>query len=460
MNDSWIDAELGRRLKGSHPDTPQVVRTRIDETLAALPSRSKRRLWRKAGYAAIAASVAFGGVIGVSLVNPDMARAIRSLPVLGSVFEMLGDDGIRQSGEAGLSSRVNMTAEDQGIAMTITEVLYDGIRLSVGYVIEGDGDLRPERPEMVADGKSINFSSGARGDKVKDGMYAGLIDYKPTEPLPDQFTLKLEYRKMENWGHKVDGIPLGVDGTWTFTIPVKKLTDGVFVKTFGDNDAPSIQSKDATLTAKKVTLSPAVTSVEVDMIEPAEVAEIPFHQDQFQLLDDRGVLLQFTGASSSSQTSDGDKLRLTEHRLEFTPIGRIPDYLIVRPYSVSSEAGKHEPVYHTTPLNQQQLPITLSQGEAGKLTVSRVEFTADATLLYYDIEGDNPYEQADAVWIEDESGVKFKDTMPDLIRAEPGRYSFVMKLPPIDAQKQLTLSTIELKALEINNELELKIPIR
>ncbi|MFD0717049.1 DUF4179 domain-containing protein [Paenibacillus sp. GCM10027626] len=458
MNDSWIDEELGRRLKKGGAQTPQLVKTRVDETLAALPA--ERRVLRKIGYTAIAACVAFGGLIGVSLVNPDMARAVRSLPVIGSVFEMLGDDGIRQSGEAGLSSRGNVTAEDQGIAMTITEVLYDGIRLSVGYVIEGDGEIRPERPEMYADGKSINFSSGERGDKVKDGMYAGLIDYKPTELLPDQFTLKLEYRKMKDWERKVDGIPQTIEGAWTFAIPVKKLTDGVFVHTFSDNDAPRIQSEDATLIAKKVTFSPATTSVEVDMIEPADIAEIPFHQNLFQLLDDRGVFLQFTGASSSSQSNSGDKLRLTEHRLEFAPIGRIPEYLIVRPYSDPFEAGEHEQVYHTAPLNQQQLPITLSQGEAGKLTASRIEFTADETKLYYDIEGNNPYEQAHTVWIEDDSGNKYKETMPQLIQAEPGRYSFVMKLPPIDAQKRLTLSTIEMKAPEVDEQLELKIPIR
>jgi len=455
MNDSWVDEELGRRLKIGGEETPQLVRARVDETLAGLPT--KRRVLRKVGYTAIAACVAFSGLIGVSLMNPDVARAIRSLPVIGSVFEMLGDDGIRQSGEAGLSVRGNVTAEDQGIAMTITEVLYDGVRLSIGYVIEGGSDIRPERPEMYADGKSVNFSSGERGDKVNEGMYVGLIEYKLTGQLPDQFTLKLEYSRMKDWESKVDGIPQTIEGTWSFTIPVKKLTDGVSVHTFSGNDAPRIQSKDVTLTAKKVTLSPATTSVEVEMIEP-DIAEIPFHQNLFQLLDDRGVLLQYTGSTSISQSNNGDKLRLTEYSLEFAPTGRIPEYLIVRPYFDSFEAGKHEPVYHTAPLNQQQ-PVTLSLGEAGELTVSRIEFTADETKLYYDIEGNNPYEQAYYVWIEDESGNKYKGAMPQLIEAEPGRYRFVMKLPPIDAQKRLTLSTIELKAPEIDNQLELKIPI-
>jgi len=458
MNDSWIDEELGRLLKLEGIATPPLVRARVDETLASLSLPTGRRVWRKVGYASIAACVAFGGIVGASLVNPDIAKAFRSLPILGSVFEMLGDDGIRQSGKAGLSSRSSVTAEDQGIAMTITEVLYDGVRLSVGYVIEGGGDLRPERPEMIVNGKPVNFSAGARSEKAKE-INVGLIDYKPTDLLPDQFTLKLEYRKMQDWESKADGIPQTIKGDWTFTIPVKKLTDGVSVYAFGDQDAPRIQSQDVTLTAKKVTFSPATTSVEVDMIEPAALEQIPFRQNTFQLLDDRGVLLQYISSSGSSQGNDGDKLRLTEHRLEFAPIGRIPEYLIIRPYSIQFEAGGQQPVYHTAPLNQQQLPVTLSQGVVGKLTVSRIEFMADETELYYDIEGSNPYEQAYTVWLEDDSGNKYKNTMPQLIQAEPGRYQFVMKLPPIDAQKRLTLSTIELKAPEIDNQLELKIPI-
>ncbi|WP_165921111.1 DUF4179 domain-containing protein [Paenibacillus albiflavus] len=454
MNDSWIDEELGRRLKIGGEGTPQLVRARVDETLAALPT--KRRVFRKVGYATIAACVAFGGLIGVSVMNPDVARAVRSLPVIGSVFEMLGDDGIRQSGEAGLSSRGNVTAEDQGITMTITEVLYDGVRLSIGYVIEGGDDLRPERAEMYVNGKSVNFSSGERGNKVDEGVYAGLIDYKTTEMLPDQFILKLEYSRMEDWENKVDGNPKTTKGNWSFAIPVKKLTDGVYVHTFSGNDAPRIQSKDVTLTARKVTFSPATTSVEVDMIEPTDIAEVPFHQNLFQLFDDRGVLFQFTGSTSHSQSNNGDKVRLTEYSLEFAPIGRIPEYLIIRPISDSFETGKNE---HTAPLNQQQLPITLSLGEAGKLTASRIEFAADETKLYYDIEGDNPYEQAYNVWLEDDSGNKYKGMMPQLIEAEPGRYRFVMKLPQIDAQKRLTLSTIETKAPEVDKQLELKIPI-
>jgi len=457
MNDSWMDEELGRRLKKESDEVPQLIRMRVDQTLAALPTKQKHRVVRKIGYAALAACVAFSCFFVAGLVNPEIARAVRSLPVIGSVFEMLGDNGIRQAGEGGLSSRSNVTAEDRGVVMTITEVLYDGIRLSVGYVIEGGGDIRPERPELYANGKSFNFSSGARGDEVEDGIYAGLINYKPSEALPDQFTLTLEYSKMQDWDNRIDAIPQTIKGNWTFKIPVKKLTEGIFTKAFTEHDAPSVQSDETSLTARKLTFSPAMTAVEVDIIEPAELAERPFHGNLFQIMDDRGVILQHLGANSKSQSKDGDKLRLTEYRLEYAPVDQIPEYLIVRPYVNSIPASNIEPVYHRA--SWEALPITLSQGEAGKLTVSQIEFKTDETRLYYTIEGSNPFEQAYSVWIEDESGEKYKNTMPQLIKSDPGEYSFVMKLPPIDKQMRLTLITMEMETPQTDKQLELKIPV-
>jgi len=456
MNDSWMEEELGRRLKQESDEVPQLIRTRVDQTLAALPK--KRQVMRKIGYTALAACVAFSCFIAVGFVNPEMAKAVRSLPVIGSVFEMLGDTGIRQAGEGGLSSRSSVSVENQGITMTITEVLYDGILLSIGYVIEGGSDIRPERPELYVNGKSFNFSSGARGQEIKDSIYAGLVSYKPSEALPDQFTLKLEYNKMRDWGNKVDASPAIVNGNWTFEIPVKKLTEGIYTKAFTDNNAPQVQSGDTSLEARQLSFSPALTSVDIDLIEPVELGEIPFRENLFQIIDDRGVILQYLGASSSSQSNDGDKLRLTEFRLEYAPVDQIPEYLIVRPYVNIHAESNTEPVYHRAALGE--LPLTLSQGAVGSVTISKIEFDTDDTSIYYSVEGSNPYEQASSVWIEDETRTKYRGTTPQLVKAEPEQYSFVMKLPPIDKQTRLTLLTMEMSTPQIDKQLEFKIPVR
>jgi len=456
MNDFGMDEELGRRLKQESDEVPQLIRMRVDQTLAALPK--KRRVMRKIGYTVLAACVAFSCFIVTGLVNPEIAKAVRGLPVIGSVFELLGDTGIRQAGEGGLSSRSSAYVESQGITMTITEVLYDGVLLSIGYVIEGGGDLRPERPDLYVNGKSINFSSGARGQEVEDSIYAGLVSYKPSEELPDQFTLKLEYNKMRDWSNKVDASPAIVKGNWTFEIPVKKLTEAIYTKAFTDNHAPQVQSRDTSLKAHQLTFSPALTSVEVDLIEPVELAAMPFRENLFQVVDDRGVILQYLGATSSSRSNDGDKLSLTKYRLEYAPVDQIPDYLIVRPYVRIHAENNTAPVYHRTALGE--LPITLSQGAVGSVTISQIEFHNDDTSIYYSVQGSSPYEQASSMWIEDETGTRHRGTTPQLVKAEPDQYSFVTKLPPIDKQTRLTLLTMEMSAPQIDKQLEFKIPVR
>ncbi|RXZ82620.1 DUF4179 domain-containing protein [Paenibacillaceae bacterium] len=466
MNEHWEDKELIHKLQQRSEAVPPAISLRVDETLASL--RRKPRFLRKAVYSGAAACIIFIGIAGANIVSPHMVQALKNVPVLGSAFEMIGDVGLQLSSRMGLASKVNETATDQGITMTITEVLYDGIRLSIGYIIETSHDLRPDGEILFVNGKKVGFSSGGSGLPVNDQLYTGVLSYELRDTPLDHFNLILQFDHMVDWG--IADQPQQIQGIWRFNLPVAKLKEGIRVHTF--DQPPTARHLNKTIRVNKVTLTPAVTAIELDEFESVTSEHNNAAQgdglellqqlqtESYQVFDDKGLLLQNLGDSGHGTTRDGDKEHLTKRRISLAPLSSPPEYLLIRPVIHSRQVGTDKGfTYIEDTMDVTKLPLTLSQGKAGQVTITNIEFREDQTLLQFRVEGDDPYRQAGSVWLTDQHGKPFMRSIVDLVAVKGEPYTFSQKFPPIDSQQLLKVKTIAIDPPEIVSELELRIPL-
>lgn len=321
-----LDVELKRAAMESRTEVPDVVRRRIEETLAGLSVKaqenmlgasegksqgvSRVRSWvqgarkRAVVTAAVAASVVC--VVGVGVMSPEMAQALRQSPILGSVFGMLGDEGLRKARQTGMVTEVDQGVTDEGIMVKVTEALYDGARISIGYVLESSGELAGHPSPHIdfkVDGERLgNYGAGGHGDFVDAQTYVGLVHVDPGEELPETFELEMTVRQLGD-----------TKGKWKFAFPVSKNTSGsktvmpMKIKTF----------EEATLVVERVTF--AVSSTEV-------VGQIKGlgEEDgsvQFEIIDENGLKLHEMAGSRKESF----------FQVLFPPMQEIPKSITIRP---------------------------------------------------------------------------------------------------------------------------------
>ena len=83
-----------------------------------------------------AAVIGFGIFIASASISPAMAKVASHIPIIGTFFNDVNDEGLRIAGQKGLTQMVDQTAKDNGITLTMNEIFYDGTRLTFGYTQE------------------------------------------------------------------------------------------------------------------------------------------------------------------------------------------------------------------------------------------------------------------------------------------------------------------------------------
>lgn len=129
--------------------------------------------WRKM---AAAASISIG-ISAASLFGLSYTSFAQEIPLLGNLFQLFSGDGIYGSYDEN-SESLTIAKEDNGINVTMNEVIFDGKSLYMTYTIESEMDLG-ESPELtgiptILDSPSM-FSS-TRDELLKSGenKYVGM----------------------------------------------------------------------------------------------------------------------------------------------------------------------------------------------------------------------------------------------------------------------------------------------
>lgn len=371
-------------------DQISVPVEKLDHIIAQTVSETKKKKPKKriAWYSLSAAVVGFGLFIGSAMVSPAMAKVASNIPVVGNFFNDVGDEGLKIAGQKGLTQVVDQTAKDNGITLTINEIFYDGTRLTVGYTQESLlplGEL--ERPVIKADGKEINFSSGYSGEYITPQKYKGVVDITPTEELPEQFEMKIDF----------DAVGL-VPGNWTFKFPVRQSNEVTIIRL---NEV--IELEGAELNVNSLKIGPAGTVLNMKII--AESGKLDPHNLDFYLIDDKGSVINFLNGRVNGETVNGKEYAALQRLYE--PLDETVRRVKVIPYRIEYPVEDLKEV--SVRLDNIQLPFTMSQGDFGDIIITSIKYTEDRTIIYYDVKSaavlDNNASM-NPLWIEDANGKK------------------------------------------------------
>ncbi|MBT2682335.1 DUF4179 domain-containing protein [Bacillus sp. ISL-37] len=361
---------------------------KLDAIIAQTVSETKVKKSKKRVviYSMNVAIIGFSLFIGSAMVSPAMAKVASNIPVVGTFFNDIGDEGLRIAGQKGLTQVVDQTAKDNGITLTINEVFYDGTRLTLGYTQESLlplGEL--ERPVIKVDGKEINFSSGYSGEFLTPQKYKGVIDITPTEELPEEFEMEV----------RIDAVGL-VPGNWSFKFPVKQSNEVTVIR-------PSMvnQVDGAEISLSSLKIGPAGTDLNIKVI--ADPEKLDPYSLGFYLLDDKGKVINFLQGSGSGETVDG-KEHVTLQSL-YEPLEDGARKVKIIPYDLTlPNDGLQEVIVN---LDKVKLPFTMSQGDYGNVVVNDIEYKENRTVIYFDIESDGIIDDRaseNPIWLFDADG--------------------------------------------------------
>ncbi|PKM47163.1 MAG: hypothetical protein CVV03_04750 [Firmicutes bacterium HGW-Firmicutes-8] len=131
-----FDLAFRELVKNDNREVPEAVRNRVNEILSALPMRQP--VLKKVCYFSAAVVLVFCCVLGLGLISPVVAQALKQIPVISYVFEKAGDSGLQAAAMEGLATPINQTVSDNGIKITITEGVFDESIMKIsGYMMTG-----------------------------------------------------------------------------------------------------------------------------------------------------------------------------------------------------------------------------------------------------------------------------------------------------------------------------------
>lgn len=317
-------------------ELPEAIRMRLDSTYQVLennpPIQKKRRLTGL--LMGVVASVLL--IIGSGFISPVMAEALKNIPIIGSIFLNGGDEGLKTASRQGMTSDIHQSITHDGITMSISEMMYDGSRISMVLTrTTKDGKNEPfgklgsqvnEQGEtnwirFYADGNELNF--GYRVSKAGDNAANSDIVTLSPDGLPDEFILKAVIRD------------ISVSEPFTFNIPVKNsAVDSVSMKSeepkIHDNIHMSISNLKITPATMQLIVSisgkPGQSLTELNESVPDKYKIGSSINMEYDVMNEKGELAQSLGGSGGG--TDG-VLKIT---YMYEPFPTKPKSITIRPY--------------------------------------------------------------------------------------------------------------------------------
>lgn len=286
-------------------------------------------------------AVAVIGVLmfGASSVSPAFANTLQSIPIIGSIFEMVGDNGLKEADKSGLTQITNEAFSVGESSFMIREAIYDGSRLSLGFIITNYSNELPfGNASFKIDEMDFYGGAGSQGEFVNNKDYAGVISFiVPNELKRDSFNFSISFDEFN-----------GKKGNWNLNIPITKI-EGVSFLVMDE-----ATSKGYKIRMKKVTFTSTTTEINFDLTEPINAEELN-QIIRFRLYDDKGNVLKEIsaggGGCSDCENIDG-KITL-DTSVQYEPLRHTPDYLIIEPY-ISSTSENIDELRMEIPLKESE----------------------------------------------------------------------------------------------------------
>lgn len=438
--------------------------------------KSVRRFRYKVAAAAVMA------VISIGVAVPAVAK---NIPALKSIIQAINSTSDNLGEYERYSKIVNKSVTDNGITLTINEVLCDESTLMIGYTIKSEKNIKEivktgkeyiETAEKDAnympftlirslkiDGKPTQSSSGEDGKYLDDHTYINAETMNIGEKsLPNVFKVDLDVKDI-----------YGTKGNWSFKFSVSKDEILKNTKIFKPNT--KVKFPDVTIDVEKVSFTPINTCIKItgkynkEEYKDVDKRKELFNQeammgnmfyDQWFILDDKNEEIVQKGYSGGEikNSSSNDFY----YDFKFVSSNKIPKYLTVIPcrfnYSINNNGKTVPPIYKNI---NGTYPIELSQGKMGKLIIKEIKFEKDKSIVKYTAEGQAPFWQAKNLFILDDENkeVRTKDNNFSAKRDGNNINDYIMEFEPLDKNKKYKIGTNDLGDWEIRTDLKFKIDL-
>ncbi|MFZ3591766.1 DUF4179 domain-containing protein [Bacillus sp. DJP31] len=436
MSSQWPDLE-------KEMDKISVPMDNLDSIITSTKNenRFKRSKKRMVLYSLSAAIVGFGLFIGSASISPAMAKIASHIPIIGTFFNDVSDEGLRIAGQKGLTQIVDQSSKDNGITLTMNEIFYDGTRLTFGYTQESliaIGEL--ERPNIEVNGKEINFSSSSSGDFVTPQKYKGMIDINPTEELPENFDIKI----------RIDAVGL-IPGKWEFKFPVTQSNEVTVIR---PQEVKVFEQAEVQISSLK--LGPAGTDLDVKVTVDEENNKLDPYMMNFYIIDENGNVLDIVSGSGYGDTENGKEWANLDFL--YTPLKEGTKKVRIIPYTIPIKDGMLEEV--SLLLDDQSLPFELDQGDFGKVLITDIIYRENRMIVYFAVPSDTIVDNKlsrNPIWLEDGNGKNLvSEDNPYAERIEGNRF----KQEFATGEKEgLKLRTYKSPKPIIYEEFEIEVPL-
>ncbi|GED18202.1 DUF4179 domain-containing protein [Aneurinibacillus migulanus] len=249
---------------------------------------SKNKHMKKTLVIVSTAAALVAGIIGIGFVSPAMAESLENIPLVSNVFKLAEDLGLRTTHDKDLITEANQSDTQDGITISVPQVMYDGTRVSIvihrkalgltsylnGSYVNTNGEVisEPEgtkgtiqRVHLFMNGKPINHLPESFARQISIGWGPGtdkdsaILRFSDLSNLglgdpafPDQFNLTMKLT-LE-----------GVNDPFTINVSVKKNTNNNIVLSPGVTKEPrDLRKSELTPTTTRVSMIEDGTSSEI-----------------------------------------------------------------------------------------------------------------------------------------------------------------------------------------------------
>lgn len=356
LKDLLLEDEISKDLEFTKEDRQKVLRE-----IHHQQRKSKRRF----NFPVIIASSLSVALIFVLIITSPWKPVEESNPADQKQIEYID--------ESSLYSPLNMTVEDNGIKVTVNQIMYDGSRILVGYEAMSTTD---EELDSVTGGYRVTINGENKGPDLTlishDGDKKGtaVVAIELYKEFPDEFELGLQIRQIQEQ-----------KGNWNFTIPVKKIPGDI--KRF--NPETVVKKDHLQLSIKEVIASQSALKFRYEEGSNEEVDRAsPLYNKGviFELLDPKGNEILPLNSYGIGINSFGGTHKHSSTSWFHSP-KVLPEYLLLKAYIPTETTGM---IRIKKPINN-SFPIELIQDGENKLIISKVEEKQNQVWVHYSIDG-------------------------------------------------------------------------
>ncbi|AUM93964.1 TPA: DUF4179 domain-containing protein [Clostridium botulinum] len=441
-----------------------IQKERIKKNLNNKIKRESR--FNKLKYTSVAAAITLAFSIGIVTASPTFAK---NIPVLNSIMQILNNKYGTKVDYAKYSEIINKSVSNNGITITINEVIADDSKLVISYTLKSDKKIKDLEVFglgrfLKINGKTFSSGGSSLGQYIDDYTYIGSEEIHTSIPEDKKFNVDLNITEVSD-----------IKGKWNFAFSPSK--EEIFRESAVFKPNQKLDFPDSNATIDKVVFSPIDTSIFITGYgKNKSIKAGPdggmFDYNYWIAFDDNGIELIPKGLG-------GGEFDFNKHtfssEMQYEKSKSIPKFLTIIPCKItpsggggvkSDENGKETPVTIKTKKPKEigkvidgVYPIELSQGKMGKLIINDIKTENNRTIVKYTAKGKAPYFQAVDLLIKDDKGecIKIKDYIRRKDEKNPNEFTKVFET--LDPNKQYTIFTNDFDNVEFREDLKFKIEL-